>query len=307
MQEVPILQKGDQLRIISTARKITIDELQAAKELFESWGLVVSFGKHLFSEDHQFAGTKEERLADIQSAIDDPSVKAVVCARGGYGTVQLIDEIDFSRFVKHPKWLVGYSDVTVLHNHINQNLGIETLHATMPINFPKNGENDATKSLKKALFGEQLHYEFEAEPKSILNFEKMQAPIVGGNLSIIYSLTGTNSQISSNGKFLFMEDLDEYLYHVDRMMYNLKRNGYFKHLAGLIIGGMTDMNDNETPFGETAEEIIKRHIKEYDFPVAFGFPAGHLDDNRTLIFGRRARLEVDKSGTTLTFDYGRAQ
>jgi len=302
MQEVPILQKGDQLRIISTARKITIDELQAAQELFESWGLVVSFGKHLFSEDHQFAGTKEERLADIQSAIDDPSVKVVVCARGGYGTVQLIDEIDFSRFEKHPKWLVGYSDVTVLHNHINQNLGIETLHATMPINFPKNGENDATKSLKKALFGEQLHYEFEAEPKSILNFEKMQAPIVGGNLSILYSLTGTNSQISSNGKFLFMEDLDEYFYHIDRMLMNLKRAGIFEGCKGILVGGMSDMNDNTVPYGKTAEEIILENCSDLNIPIIFGIPAGHIEKNCALIMGRNLCIHREEKKIKMTFD-----
>lgn len=302
MQEVPILQKGDQLRIISTARKITKDELQAALKLFESWGLVVSFGKHLFSEDHQFAGTKEERLADIQSAIDDPSIKAVICARGGYGTVQLIDKIDFSRFIKHPKWLVGYSDVTVLHNHINQNLGIETLHATMPVNFPKSGENEATKSLKKALFGEQLQYEFEAEPQSILNFEEIQAPIVGGNLSILYSLTGTTSQISCKDKFLFMEDLDEYLYHIDRMLMNLKRAGIFEGCKGVLVGGMSDMNDNTVPYGKTAEEIILENCRDLNIPVIFGAPAGHIENNCALIMGRNLRLQRGGKHVKMTFD-----
>lgn len=302
MQEVPILQKGDQLRIISTARKITNDELYAAQELFKSWGLVVSFGKHLFSEDHQFAGTKEERLADIQSAIDDPSVKAVVCARGGYGTVQLIDKIDFSRFAKYPKWVVGYSDVTVLHNHINQNFGIETLHATMPINFPKSGENDATKSLKKALFGEQLHYEFETEPQSILNFEEMQAPIVGGNLSILYSLTGTTSQISCKDKFLFMEDLDEYLYHIDRMLMNLKRAGIFEGCKGILVGGMSDMNDNTIPYGKTAQEIILENCSDLNIPIIFGVQAGHIENNCALIMGRNLRLQRDGKHVKMTFD-----
>lgn len=302
MQEVPILQKGDQLRIISTARKITKDELQAALKLFESWGLVVSFGKHLFSEDHQFAGTKEERLADIQSAIDDPSIKAVICARGGYGTVQLIDKIDFSRFIKHPKWLVGYSDVTVLHNHINQNLGIETLHATMPVNFPKSGENEATKSLKKALFGEQLQYEFEAEPQSILNFEEIQAPIVGGNLSILYSLTGTTSQISCKDKFLFMEDLDEYLYHIDRMLMNLKRAGIFEGCKGVLVGGMSDMNDNTVPYGKTAEEIILENCRDLNIPIIFGVQAGHIENNCALIMGRNLRLQRDGKHVKMTFD-----
>lgn len=306
MQAPPILQKGDQIRIISTARKISKDELQAAISLLESWGLKVSLGQHLFGEDHQFAGTKAERIADLQAALDDPDCRAILCARGGYGTVQLIDQIDFNQFKKQPKWVVGYSDVTVLHNHINQNFGIETLHATMPINFPKSGENEATKSLRKALFGEQLSYEFEAKPQSILNFEEIEAPIVGGNLSILYSLSGSESQLSSKGKFLFMEDLDEYLYHIDRMLMNLKRAGLFEGCKGILVGGMSDMNDNTIPYGKTAEKIIFENCSEMGIPIVFGVPAGHIDNNCALIMGRKLRLKRTENYIKMEF-HGAAQ
>lgn len=306
MQAPPTLQKGDQVRIISTARKISRDELQAAVDLLKKWGLKVTFGQHLFAEDHQFAGTKTERIADLQAALDDKECRAILCARGGYGTVQLIDEIDFGRFVKRPKWVVGYSDVTVLHNHINQNLGIETLHASMPINFPKVGENEATESLRKALFGEQLSYEFEAEPQSILNFEEIEAPIVGGNLSIIYSLSGSKSQISSKGKFLFMEDLDEYLYHIDRMLMNLKRAGQFEGCKGILVGGMSDMNDNTIPYGKTAEKIIFENCSEMGVPIVYGVPAGHIDNNCALIMGRNLCLKRTNNHIKMEF-HGPAQ
>lgn len=294
MQKPQDLKKGDKIVILSTARKISKPEIQPAVDELILWGLEVVYGDNLHQEDHQFSGTKNQRIVDFQNALDGTSVKAILCARGGYGTVQLIDELDFTNFCEKPKWIIGYSDVTVLHNHINQNFKVQTLHATMPINFSANTK-ESIQSLQKALFGEHLNYSF---PSSKMNINgKAEGELVGGNLSIIYSLTGSNSQLNTKGNILFIEDLDEYLYHVDRMMMNLKRAGMLADLAGLIVGGMSDMNDNTIPFGKTAKEIILDAVKAYNYPVCFDFPAGHLDDNRTLVFGSKALLEVGDTCT----------
>jgi muramoyltetrapeptide carboxypeptidase len=305
MSQPKSLQKGAVVTIISTARKITLEELQPAINTFKSWGLHVKFGKNLFERHHQFAGTAGQRIDDLQTALNDPETKAIVCARGGYGTVQLIDALDFSRFLQQPKWLVGYSDVTVLHNHINQNLGIETLHGNMPISFPKEGENESTETIRNALFGNDYSLNFLVEEHSILPNKELKAPIVGGNLSIIYSLTGTPSQIDARGKFLFIEDLDEYLYHIDRMMMNLKRAGLFNGCMGILIGGMSDMNDNAIPFGSSAKETILQTVKEYNIPVIFGVPAGHIERNLALIMNRKVELSIEGNKATLNFN-GRA-
>src|SRR5690606_37978402 len=270
MEKPQALKIGDKISIISTARKISLEEVQPAINLLTEWGLEVVLGENLFAEEHQFAGTKVQRLADLQQALNNKEIKAIFCARGGYGTVQLIDEIDFSDFKKQPKWIVGYSDVTVLHNHINQHFGIATLHATMPINFKTNNTAEL-QSLKDALFGNTLNY--QCAPHAYNRLGEAKGELVGGNLSILYSLTGTTSQINTEGKILFLEDLDEYLYHIDRMMQNLKRAGMLHGLKGLLIGGMTDMNDNTIPYGHSAIDIIKNIVADYDFPVAFGFPA----------------------------------
>ena len=287
MQQPSFLKKVDKIGIIAPARKISREEIQPAIDIFTAWGLEVVLSKNLFNADNQFSGTDNERADDLQTMLDDNSIKAIISARGGYGTVRVIDKIDFTNFRKNPKWIIGYSDITVLHAHVN-NFGIETLHATMPINFTKNAE--ATETLRKALFGEQVTYEVESH---LLNRKgEAEAELIGGNLSLIYGLTGSVSDIDTKGKILFIEDLDEYLYHVDRMMLNLKRSGKLNHLAGLVIGGMTDMKDNTIPFGKTAEEIIIEAVKEYDYPVCFNFPAGHVEKNLSLYFGRKIRLKV---------------
>jgi len=298
MEKPSSLKKGDKIAIISTARKISLEELQPAILTFKSWGLEVVLGDNLFKEYHQLAGSDEERVSDLQNALDNDEIKAIVCARGGYGTVRVVDELDFSRFVKNPKWIVGYSDVTVLHNHINQNYKIQTLHATMPINFEKNTP-EALESLKETLFGASPIYFFDNDDLNVAG--NAEGVLVGGNLSILYSLTGTNSQLETKGKILFIEDLDEYIYHIDRMMMNLDRAGMLKGLAGLMVGGMTDMNDNAIPYGKTAKEIIIDTVKNYKYPVCFGVPAGHVDDNRALIFGEKAQLAVSKEGVELSF------
>lgn len=288
--EKPVrLKKGDKVVIISTARKISEKEIEPAVKVLESWGLVVVCGANLFNEAAQFSGSTIQRTLDLQNALDDKSVKAIICARGGYGTVKIIDELDFSKFIIQPKWIVGYSDVTVLHNHINQNFNIQTLHATMPINFTTN-TNESLESLKMAFFGEKVTYNFEQHKLNRKGEGKGE--IVGGNLSIVYSLTGTESQIDTTGKILFLEDLDEYLYHVDRMLMNLDRAGILAGLSGLVVGGMSDMNDNAIPFGKTAKEIILEAVADYDYPVCFDFPAGHIADNRTIMMGSEAVLSV---------------
>ncbi|MBE9491716.1 MAG: LD-carboxypeptidase [Bacteroidetes bacterium] len=292
MQTPSYLKPGDKIGIISTARKISKEKIDQAIRVFKDWGLQVELGKHLFSEDHQYAGMDDQRAADLQSMLDDENIRAIICARGGYGTVRIIDRIDFSRFITNPKWIVGYSDVTVLHSHIHSNFSIETMHGIMPLNFPDPPRgSEAILSLRKALFGEPISY--RPEPHPFNRKGTCKGMVVGGNLSILYSINSTTSDINTKNKILFIEDLDEYLYHIDRMMMNLKRSGKLSNLAGLIIGGMTEMNDNEVPFGKTAYEIIAESVIEYSYPVCFGFPAGHILDNRVLIVGREAEILVD--------------
>src|ERR1019366_2108550 len=284
------LKKGDKIGIVACARKISPKEINPAIEIFKKWGLQVVLSENLFNSAHQFSGTDEERTEDLQTMLNDASVKAVISARGGYGTMRIIDKINFTEFKKHPKWIIGYSDITVLHSHIH-NFGIETLHATMPVNFTKNAE--ALESLRKALFGENLNYEVEGHP---LNRKgNAEAELIGGNLSLLYALTGSISDLDTKGKILFIEDLDESLYHIDRMMMNLKRAGKLSHLAGLVVGGMIDMKDNTIPFGKTANEIILDAVKEYNYPVCFNFPAGHVDKNFALFFGRKIKLEISET------------
>lgn len=293
----PPLLKGDTIGIVSTARKISPEELRPAINTIAQWGFKVKMAANLHSQHHQFAGTDEQRISDIQTFINDPSIKAILCARGGYGTVRIIDAIDFSAIKKHPKWIAGYSDVTVLHNKLS-NIGIASLHSTMPINFATNA-TEALASLNRALTGQKLCYDIKPHP-----FNKSgigEGLVTGGNLSMLYSQTGSPTAIRTNGRILFMEDLDEYLYHIDRMMYNLKRNRYLDAPAGVVIGSMGNMNDNAIPFGSSAEEIIHQHLAGYNYPVCFGFPAGHLPDNRTLIMGQKARLIVQADRVTLHY------
>jgi len=283
------LKKGDTIALISTARKIDVAKLEFAKEVFNNWGLDVLEGKNLRAEYNQFCGTDEQRASDLQEAVNDNSVKAIICFRGGYGTVRILEQVDFSNLINNPKWICGYSDVTALHNYLNTECNMSSLHSTMPINFDTN-TSESLETFRKALFAEKFEIKTEAH---LLNRQGQgTGKVVGGNLSMLYSLSGTKYDIDTAGTILFIEDLDEYLYHIDRMMWNLKLSGKLHKLAGLVVGGMTDMNDNDTPFGQTAIEIIKEAVKEYDYPVCFDFPCGHLDDNRTLILNQEAKLTV---------------
>jgi len=296
----PYLKPGDSIGIIATARKISEEELKPAFNKFSEWGLNVVVGKNIYEIENQYSGSDKQRASDLQDMLDDDAIKAVIIARGGYGTVRIIDNIDFSKFRKNPKWIIGYSDVTVLHSHIYQNFGIETLHATMPLNFPENGnDNNALNSLKAAVFGEKLEY--KTESNKLNKIGKSEGVLIGGNLSLLYALAGTPSDIDTSDKILFIEDLDEYLYHIDRMMIQLKRSSKLKHLAGLVVGGMSEMRDNTVPFGKTAYEIVSEAVAEYNYPVCFDFPAGHMEDNRALILGRKVSLDVAKDSATLLF------
>ena len=295
MNQPKNLQPYDKIAIISTARSIDVEKLEYAKSIFKEWKLEVIEAPNLRAVHHQFCGTDEQRKSDLQWALDNDKIKAIICFRGGYGTVRILDDIDFSNFVKSPKWITGYSDVTALHNKITQ-LGISSLHATMPINFKENTK-EALRTLKKALFGIEFSIECPTNKNNKLGTAK--GKLIGGNLSMLYSLSATKFDIDANEKILFLEDLDEYLYHIDRIMWNLKLSGKLKNLKGLIIGGMTDMHDNDTPFGKNAIEIILEAVKDYDFPVCFDFPTGHLDDNRTLILNKEYELKVSEKMTKL--------
>lgn len=282
------IKEGDKIAIVSTARKISHAEVHEAVLLLKKWNLIPVLGKTIGIEHNQFAGEDAARSADFQDMLDNPEIKAIWCARGGYGTVRIIDQLDFSVFRMAPKWIIGYSDITVLHSHIH-NLGIETIHAQMPIDIHK-GTEASRNSLKDTIFGTPISYTICAH--SLNRIGSCSGQVVGGNLSMLYSLCGSSSSIDTSGKILCIEDLDEYLYHIDRMLQNIKRNGYFDELSGLIVGGMTDMHDNNVPFGKNAKEIIIDIVGEYDFPVVFDFPMGHIEDNRAVVFGADVSLIV---------------
>ncbi len=292
------LQKGDTVGILATARKIDLVNLQPAIKLLESWGLHVVIGKTIGKSDNQLAGADWQRATDFQEMIDDPKIKAVWAAKGGYGTVRIIDRINFTAFKKKPKWIIGFSDVTVLHSHIN-NMNIETLHSIVAISA-KTASPQAIESLRKALFGEPLEYKLAAHPYN--KNGKTKGEIIGGNLSVLYSILGSKSEVDTKGKILFIEDLDEYLYHIDRMMMNLKRNGYFDEIKALVIGGMTQMNDNDIPWGKDALAIIQDVLKDYNFPIIYNFPAGHSKDNRAMIFGQTVSIDVNEKGSVVKFE-----
>jgi muramoyltetrapeptide carboxypeptidase len=298
MKIPPSLQKGDSIAILATARKNIDDNLKPTIDLLHSWGLEVVIGKSIGLDNNQLAGTDAQRAEDFQEQLDNPNIKAIWCVRGGYGTVRMIDLLDFTKFKQNPKWIVGFSDVTVIHSYLNK-INIASIHGLMPITVEK-ASPESIESLRKALFGETLEYEIPFEAANRLGTAKGE--IVGGNLSILYSLMGSNAQIDCKGKILFIEDLDEYLYHIDRMMMALKRCGCFENLKGLVVGSMTKMKDNDIPWGKNANQIIEDVTKEYLFPILYNFPAGHIQDNNPLIFGKQVSLELNATTSKLTFE-----
>lgn len=292
---IPYLKAGDRVALAAPARAVSPEEMAPAIATLEEWGLKVVVPDGLYERDGQLAGCDGHRAALMQRLLDDPNIAAIVCARGGYGTVRIIDRLDFSGFCSHPKWIVGYSDATVLHSHVQATLGLPTLHATMPINFPADGSPcPATESLRQALFGGPQAIAWDSHPLDRRGVA--EGMVVGGNLSILYSLLGSRSQIDTHGKILLIEDLDEYLYHIDRMMQALRRAGMLDDLAGLVVGGLTDMHDNTIPWGHTAEEIVLDAVADKSYPVAFNAPMGHLGtDNRALPLGTTLSLIVDST------------
>jgi muramoyltetrapeptide carboxypeptidase len=285
----PFLKKGARVGIVATARKISMEELMPSLKMLESWGLEPVIGESIGAEEHQFAGNDKLRANDLQQMLNRPDISAIICARGGYGTVRIMEQLDFTAFMRNPKWIVGFSDVTVLHNTLNQVIGVQSIHGPL-MSTLATGTETAAQSLRSALFGEKISYQIEAHPLNC--FGQAEGNWVGGNLSLLYALTGTSTVIATTGKVLFLEDLDEYLYHIDRMMMNLKMANKLKGLHAVIVGGMTEMKDNNIPFGKNAEEIIYEYIKPLDIPLVFNFPAGHIKNNMALYFGRSIQVQV---------------
>ncbi len=290
------LKPGDKVGIIAPARSVAPEEMEPAIAQLRSWGLEVALGKHLYKKHRQFAGREIDRMDDLQAMMDDKEIKAIFCARGGYGTLQIIDSLCIENLVRYPKWVVGFSDITVLLSHLMQRCRIKTIHGIMPYNFIHNKlAPESIESLRKALFGESLKYQWKGHE---LNRKgTAQGILTGGNLSLLYAMIDSPSEVDGEGKILFIEELDEYLYHIERMMIALKRSGRLSRLAGLIIGGLTDLKDNQIPFGKTVEEIIADTTNDFSYPLAFGLPSGHEDTNLSLILGNEVILDVNKDVT----------
>lgn len=295
----PYLQKGDTIGLVCPAGAMPVEKVSECIRVFnEDWGFRTKVGKTVGNKFNYFSGTDEERLADFQQMLDDEEVKAVLCARGGYGMGRIIEDIDFKKFKKQPKWIIGFSDITVLHSHLYTNYRISSLHAPMAAAFNEDGyKNEFVQSLKNALEGKKIKYqcavhEFNRKGEAV-------GELIGGNLALLAHLVGTGSDIKTGGRILFIEDVGEYLYNIDRMFWQLKRSGKLDRLAGLIVGGFTDVKDTERPFGQTAYEIIRDIVKEYDYPVCFGFPVSHEKENYALKVGVGYKLKVTKSKVVL--------
>lgn len=296
----PYLNPGDTIGLVCPAGYMSMDKVaECTRVLTEEWGYQVKAGKTIGGESETyFSGTDDERLEDFQRMLDDEEVKAILCARGGYGTGRIIEQIDFKKFRKNPKWIVGYSDITVLHSHLYSNFYISSLHAPMAAAFNDAGYiNRYVQSLRAALEGKKAKY--NCEPHVFNRKGEAIGELVGGNLALLAHLVGTGSDIKTKGRILFLEDVGEYLYNIDRMMHQLKRSGKLAKLAGLIIGGFTDVKDTERPFGESAYDIIHKVIEEYDYPVCFGFPVSHEKENYALKVGVGYKLKVGKGKVIL--------
>ncbi len=296
------IKTGSKIRIVSPAGKIAEEHVMPAVEWLKNQGYKVELGKHVFDQCFQFAGTDEQRLADLQEAFDDPDCDAILCSRGGYGTVRIIDKLNFTNFLENPKWLIGFSDITILHSCMH-NLNVPTIHGVMPRYFfdAEGKPADDLKTMLKLVTGEVVRYSVAAN-----DFDKpgtANAELIGGNLSILTSLQGTIYDLNTDGKILFLEEIDEFLYHTDRMIHQLKLSGKLDKLAGLILGDFTDMKDNESPFGKTVHQIINDAISDFNYPVCFGFPAGHDKKNLALVFGKKCGFTVSEKGTNLSFEF----
>ena len=294
----PSLQKGDKVAVIGLASKLNLDDILPAINLMqEQWGVEVVVGESVNSAYFNFAGTDEIRLRDFQQQLDNQAIKAIFSARGGYGSSRIIDKVDFTQFPKNPKWLIGFSDITAVHCQL-QAMGFQSLHAPMPKTFMR--DYDSVKTLENFLFGNSIDYKI---PSKTTNWQGTgQGQMVGGNLCILTHLIGSVSQLNTDGKILFIEDVSEYLYNIDRMMIQLKRAGHLANLAGLIVGDFSDIKENDESFGKTFYEIIAEHTAEYNYPICYDFPVGHESKNWAIPCGRNATLSIDNQEVSLVFD-----
>ena len=298
MKIPPYLKPGDTIGILCPAGFMPVEKAETAIHVFKEWGFNVVTGITLGRQYNYFSGTDEERLSDLQQMMDDPSINAIFCARGGYGTGRIIERLEFKKFRKHPKWIIGFSDITILHCHLFSNYGIASMHAPMASAF-NDGQynNEFVQSLHEGLAGKKGNFSAASHP---FNKEgSAKGILVGGNLSLLAHLTGTSSEPNTSGRILFIEDVGEYIYNIDRMLFQLKRAGKFENLAGLIVGGFTEMKDTEIPFGQSVEEVIKNIFREYEYPVCYSFPVSHEKENYALKIGMKYKLSVKKEKTSL--------
>lgn len=294
-----LLKKGDKILLIAPSGRVNIDKTKKAISVIESWGLNVITGKHLYRRDGIFAGNDDERLSDLQDAMDNPEAGAIFCARGGYGLSRIIDRLDYRGFSTNPKWLVGFSDVTVLHTLILKTTGIPVIHAEMPLNYnDRSTTPESLSTLKEALFEGRCSYQWSPDT---LKQGETSSIVAGGNLSLIYNLLGIGLRDFFKDKILFIEDTNEHLYRIDRMLMGLKLAGIFENISGLLVGGITDIIDSGVGFGKSIEELILDVVSPYDIPVAFDFPAGHINDNRAIYLGREAFFRVDSLSAVLSY------
>lgn len=306
MKSIKPLQQGDTILLISPAKAIPLNLVEMAVKEFESWGLTVEVGPNTSGQHHYFSGTDLNRANDLQWALDHPTAKAIISARGGYGSIRIVDEVNFDTFILKPKWFVGFSDITVFHNKLHGTYNLPSIHAVAPLYFDKlSATDEAMVTLKKALFDDVMSTTIESHKCNRVG--KCSGLLVGGNLAIVASLIGTSIDIDTSGKILFLEEVSEYAYRFDRMLWSLKKSGKLENLQGLVLGGLTDMKACQETFGCSIEELIQDVTREYDFPVMFNYPAGHQLDNRALIFGKEYILEVSEKEATLKLqDHGQA-
>ena len=296
----PFLKKNDTIGIVAPAGRITEKKITRAVKIFNDWGLKAELGRNIFKRKNTFAGNDKQRKDDFQNVIDREDIRAVICARGGYGTLRIINKIDFGKFRQNPKWIVGFSDITVIHSYLQKKVKCESIHSVMPGNFPENDvESKSLNSLKNVLFGGKTEYGINSH--SLNRPGEAEGVLIGGNLSVLYSMQGTNLEIDTNDKILFIEDVNEYLYHIDRMISNFKLSGKLNNLRGLIIGHMNRMKDSPVAFGENAYEILHRAVEEYNYPVIFNFPAGHIKQNMAIILGRRIKMNINSQKSGIIF------
>lgn len=300
----PVLKAGDVIGITAPAGYITTEEIRSAVQKMESWGYKIKIGETINKRDFTFGGTDEERAKDLQQMLDDPKIKAIMCARGGYGVVRIIDKLNWEKFKAKPKWIIGFSDATVFHSHLNKNFGIASIHSKMCNSFPDDWslaepiQIETIESIQLALSGKKMKYTVTPNPKNKLG--TAEGILIGGNLKMLETLAGTRSDINTAAKILFVEDTGEYMYNVDRMFWNLKRTGKLSQLKGLIIGGFKiKVDEDSDDFGRTLQDVVLEKVKNYRYPVCFDFPVGHQKNNYALKCGVKHKLSISPDNVTL--------